>query len=97
MVLFGEVLDGEAAARCGLAWRCVPEEQLLAEAHRMAERAAAAPRELLRRTKDTLRRMPDLATHAEAVDHELAVQLWSTQQPEFAERLAEMSRKIKGG
>jgi enoyl-CoA hydratase len=97
MVLCGEVLDGEAAERCGLVWRCVPEEHLLAEAGRLAERAAAAPRELLRRTKDTLRRVAGMATHDEAVDHELGVQLWSTQQSEFAERLSAMSRKIRGG
>src|SRR5579872_5041398 len=41
MVLFGEVFDGETAARCGLAWRCVPEEELLTAAGAMAARAAS--------------------------------------------------------
>ncbi len=33
-VLFGEVLDGEAAERCGLAWRCVDDDALLADGDR---------------------------------------------------------------
>lgn len=94
MVLFGEVLDGEAAAKVGLVWRCVPEGELLAAARAIAAKAASAPRELSRRTKSTLTRMPTVATHAEAVDAELEVQVWSVGQPAFAERLEEMRRRI---
>ena len=94
MVLFGEILDGERAAEVGLAWRCVAEEELLAESTRLASKAAAAPTELARRTKQTLRRMPAVATHDEAVDLELEVQVWSVGQPAFAERLADMRRRI---
>lgn len=94
MVLFGEVLDGEAAAKVGLAWRCVPEGELLAAARAIAAKAASAPRELSRRTKSTLTRMPTVATQAEAVDAELEVQIWSVGQPAFAERLEEMRRRI---
>jgi len=92
-VLFGEALDGNAAARHGVAWRCVAKEELLPTARAMAARAASMPRELSRRTKATLQAMPSVATHAEAVDIELAVQAWSTTQPDFAERLAKFRRK----
>jgi enoyl-CoA hydratase len=94
MVLFGDVLDGDAAAQCGLAWRCVGEDELLPAARTMAGRAAAVPRQLLRRAKETLRRVPHLQSHDDAVDHELEVQMWSMQQPAFRERLSEMSRRI---
>ena len=94
MVLFGEILDGERAAEVGLAWRCVAEEDLLGESIKLASKAAAAPAELVRRTKETLRRMPAVETHDEAVDLELGVQVWSVGQPAFAERLAEMRRRI---
>jgi enoyl-CoA hydratase len=94
MVLFGEVLDGETAERCGLAWRCVAEDELLPAAHALAIRAAAFPRPLVRRAKDTLRQVPRLQSQDEAVDHELEVQLWSMQQPAFRERLEEMSQRI---
>ena len=48
MVLFGERVDGATAERIGLAWRCVPDDQLLDAAKAMAARAVGAPPELLR-------------------------------------------------
>ncbi len=43
LVLSGEVLDGERAAALGLIWKCVPDEELAAEAGRIAEQLAAGP------------------------------------------------------
>src|SRR5436305_6733835 len=53
MVLFGEVLDGEAAARIGLAWKVVDDDALLDSAKELAAKAAAAPRALVKRVKQT--------------------------------------------
>ncbi len=94
MVLFGEVLDGTEAERIGLAWRCVADEQLLDAAHEMAARAAAGPSELVRRTKATLADVAAIDTHEEAVERELEPQVWSINQPEFAERLASLQSRI---
>ena len=44
--LFGETLDGEEAARRQLAWRCVPEADLLETAWQLASRAAGHDRAL---------------------------------------------------
>lgn len=96
MVLFGEVLDGPGAASVGLAWRCVDDGALLDEALALAARAAAVPPELAARTKATLRDVARIGEHAEAVERELITQLWSMDQPEFAERLAAMRRRIGG-
>jgi len=93
-VLFGEVLDGPGAERAGLVWRCVDGESLLAEACTIAGRAAAAPPALARRLKTTLSVMAGVATHEEAVDIELDAQLWSMAQPDFAERVAALQKKI---
>jgi enoyl-CoA hydratase len=93
-VLFGEVLDGEAAERCGLAWRCVDDDELLPAAAELAARAASVPRELARRAKATLAAIPDIATHDAAVDLELEAQVWSLGQPEFAERLNALRQRI---
>jgi enoyl-CoA hydratase len=93
-VLFGEVLDGAAAAACGLAYRCVPDDELLAVAHEMAAKAASAPRELVIRTKATIADMASIATHDAAVERELEPQIWSAQQPWFAERIAALKAKI---
>lgn len=93
-VVFGEILDGAAAAACGLVWRCVDDDELLPVARAMASRAASAPRELLIEVKRTIREMPDVDTHPEAVARELVPQLWSTRQSWFAERLAALQSKI---
>ena len=95
-VLFGEVLDGAEAERIGLVWRCVDDDALLPTARELAGRAAAAPRELVIRTKATIAAMATIDDHEAAVERELEPQLWSVSQPEFRERLAAMQAKIKG-
>jgi enoyl-CoA hydratase len=93
MVLFGEVLGGEAAASHGLAWRCVEDDALVDEARAIAGHAAAAPRELVRRAKQTLARMSTIDEHEEAVAIELEVQVWSMKQPDFTERPHKQRRR----
>ena len=95
-VIFGEILNGEEAERIGLVWRCVDDDQLLDTAREMAGRAAAAPRELVIKTKASINDMADISEHDAAVDRELEPQLWSVAQPAFRERLAAMQAKIKG-
>jgi len=86
-VIFGDVLDGEAAERRGLAWRCVDDKSLLEDALAFAAKAASAPPALARRVKQTLRQVATITSPDEAVSVELEAQLWSMQQPDFAERL----------
>jgi enoyl-CoA hydratase len=94
MVLFGEVLDGDEAARRGLAWRCVDPAELLPAAHELAARAAAHPHELLRRTKATIAHLPHVRSSDDAVAHELDPQVWSMRQPAFRELVASMQARI---
>jgi enoyl-CoA hydratase len=77
LVLFGEVLDGPAAARTGLAWRCVPDDALLDTAQELAARLTDVRAELAARTKATLAAMATVDSHDAAVEYELAHQLWS--------------------
>ena len=93
-VLFGEVLDGAEAERVGLVWKCVPDADLLATAQAMAERAASAPHELLGKIKATIADVADIDDHMEAVERELAPQVWSLGQPAFRERVAALQAKI---
>ena len=93
-VVFGQVLDGAEAERVGLVYRCVPEDELLAQAQQFAAGAASAPRQLAIVTKRTIAAMAAVGTHAEAVERELEPQLWSVQQPWFAERLAALKARI---
>ncbi|MEY2432832.1 MAG: hypothetical protein QOC92_2557 [Acidimicrobiaceae bacterium] len=93
-VVFGEILNGEEAERVGLVWKCVDDDQLLDVAREMAGRAAAAPRELVMKTKASIQDMADIDDHPAAVARELEPQLWSVKQPAFRERLAAMQAKI---
>jgi enoyl-CoA hydratase len=94
-VVFGEILDGAEAQRVGLAYRCVPDNELMAVAHTMAMRAANVPRELSTLTKRTIQEMANVATHEQAVAKELEPQVWTTRQPWFAERLAALQSRLK--
>ena len=94
-VIFGEILDGHEAQRVGLAYKCVPDADLMTAARVMAVRAASAPRELAIITKRTIQEMANVATHDEAVAKELEPQVWTTRQPWFAERLAALQNRIK--
>ncbi len=93
-VLFGEVLDGAEAERVGLVHRTVTEDELLPLAQEMAARAAAAPHELVARTKATIADMANVVDHDTAVDRELEPQVWSIEQPAFKERVAALQAKI---
>ncbi len=94
MILFGEVLDGAEAARWGLVWACVDDDQLLVAAGELAQRAASVPRALAVELKRSIAAMADIDTHADAVAYELVPQVWSTTQPWFAERLAAIQARI---
>jgi len=87
MVLFGRVLDGEAAERAGLVWQCVEPDALLDVAREIAAGAASAPKELVAATKATLAAMAGVTEHADAVERELTTQVWSIERGWVAEKL----------
>ena len=94
LVLFGQRLDGAAAAAHGLAWACVEDDVLVEEAVAIALRAASAPRDLAVRAKETLRAVGGLHDHADAIDLEIAAQIWSLGEPFFLERLARLRARV---
>lgn len=95
LVVFGEVVDGRRAAEVGLAWSCVPDDELLGAARTLAGRAAAGPPELVRRMKATLQATDAVTTSEEAVDLEVGPQLWSLDQPVFTELLDRLRTQMK--
>ena len=93
-VVFSQVLDGPEAERVGLAYKCVPDDELQSAAHEFARGAATAPRELAILTKRTIQDMADISSHRDAVQREFDPQLWTVQQPWFEERIAALKAKI---
>ena len=94
MVLFGQILDGRQAADAGLAWSCVPDDELLSTARGLAAASATAPRELVGRIKATMTDVRAIDDHTEAVERELDPQVWSINQPAFQEKLAALQQRI---
>lgn len=94
MVLFSDVLGAEEALRHGLVYEVVDDSALPDRSFDLAARAASNPIELTRRAKAELMLPP--AEHTQAVDREIRAQMWSMQQPFFADRLARLQRSISG-
>jgi enoyl-CoA hydratase len=92
--LFGETLDGEEAARRQLAWRCVPEAELLETAWELASTAASRDRALTTRTRRTLDASAAVTQEAEAVALELEPQQWSMGRPEFVAALGRLRSRL---
>jgi enoyl-CoA hydratase len=92
--LFGEALDGKEAARHGLAWRCIPEGELLATAVECASRAARLDRPVVERVRATLDDSAALHRASDAVNLELPAQEWSMGRPEFADALQRLRVRL---
>lgn len=92
LTLFGDAVDAAEAARIGLVHRVV--DDVVASAVELAARAAAAPRDLVRTTKATMRLTAGMTTQAEAVEVEVRAQAESVRSAEFQQRLAELQSKI---
>jgi len=94
LALFGETLEGEEAVRRQLAWRCVPEADLLETAWKLASRAAGHDRALIERTRRTLAESASVVHAADAVSLELEPQQWSMGRPEFLEALGRLRTRL---
>jgi enoyl-CoA hydratase len=92
LTLFGDVLDAAESARVGLVHRVA--DDVVAAAVELAARAAAAPPDLVRTTKATLRLTAGMATQAEALEVEVRAQAASVHSAEFQERLAALQARI---
>src|ERR1700733_4344754 len=95
--LFGETLDGEEAARRQLAWRCVPEAQLLDAAWQLAARAAGHDPALMALTRQTLDDGSTCVRASDAIDLELERQQWSMGRPEFVAGLGRLRARLGRG
>ena len=72
----------------------MPDDKLAGVAREMAAVAAAAPRDLVGRVKQTMVDVRALDDHGAAVERELEPQVWSINQPAFQEKLAALQRRI---
>jgi enoyl-CoA hydratase len=95
MVLFGQILRGDEAERYGLVWKAVDDEQLIDASVEIAARAASGPKELVVEIKRSLHDMRAIDDADAAMERELGPQVWSREQPWFAERLAAIKARVQ--
>jgi len=93
LLLLGKVLDAESAARIGLVNAVHAPNALEDALQAMLARIRNTPRELLRRTKATMR-LAAGQEHDAAYRHETAEQMWSLGQPAFADLVNRLQRKL---
>jgi len=93
-VICGETIDGTDAARLGLAWRCVPRDELLGTAHALAGRAAGRDPALVRRTKATLDASAGIGNADDAIELELDAQRWSMSRPGFRDGVIRLREQL---
>jgi enoyl-CoA hydratase/carnithine racemase len=86
LMLSGERIDAKSAHAMGLAWKVVPEEQLLAEAQSFCEQLSSFPRRGLQDTK-RLVRLIDKAAFEDALKQEAEAVLTAFLDPETAPRM----------
>lgn len=94
MVLFGERLNGQQAADVGIAYKCVADDELLNVAIEYAQKAAAAPKGLVAKTKATFGSLAAVEDSQAAVDLETAPQFWAMQQDEFKQWVSDLKARI---
>jgi enoyl-CoA hydratase len=94
MLLFSQSLSGTEAVAKGLAWQCVGAGDLVSSAIAFTLKIRDLPKELLLRTKQTLRQAGGTNSHKEMLDIETAEQMWSIQQPYARDSIAAMIAKI---
>jgi len=94
MLLFSQSLSGTEAVEKGLAWKSVAADQLLEEAFAFTANIRDLPKELLLRTKQTLRQAGGTNSHKEILDIETTEQIWSINQPYARDSIDAMIEKI---
>jgi enoyl-CoA hydratase len=94
LLLLGQIIHAEEAVATGLALKSVADADVETELAALFAKVARTPRELLLRTKQSMR-LAATQDHRAAFEHETKEQMWSLQQPAFAELLAQLQSKLQ--
>ena len=93
LLLLGQIVRGADAARMGLAGLCVADADLHAAADEALKHLQNTPRELLLRTKQSMR-LSAVESHQKSYQHETAEQMWSLHQPAFTALIEKLQDKL---
>lgn len=93
LLLLGQTLDASAAAGCGLVASAHASGEIEVVLEGLLSKVRRTPRELLVRTKASLR-LAARQEHDAAYRHETAEQMWSLGQPAFTDLVNKLQRKL---
>jgi enoyl-CoA hydratase len=93
LLLLGQIVAGAEAVAIGLAGQCVADAELESAAEDALKNLARTPRELLLRTKQSMR-LAAASNHRQSYQHETAEQMWSLHQPAFIALLEKLQKKL---
>jgi enoyl-CoA hydratase len=93
LLLLGHIVTGTEAAGIGLAAQCVPDAYLEAAGDDALTNLLRTPRELLLRTKQSMR-LAAAGNHRQSYEHETAEQMWSLHQPAFIALVEKLQSKL---
>jgi len=94
MLLFSQSITGQEAVDKGFAWKCVKQDELVKAAFDFTANIRDLPKELLLRTKQTLRQAGGTNEHNDIINLETAQQVWSINQPYAQNAISAMIDKI---
>jgi enoyl-CoA hydratase len=93
LLLLGKIVAGAEAVAIGLAAQCVADTELETAAEDTLRNLLRTPRELLLRTKQSMR-LAAQGTHRQSYEHETAEQMWSLHQPAFIALVEKLQNKL---
>jgi len=95
LLLFGQVVRGAQAVAIGLAAHCTADANVETAADDLLRNLLLTPRELLLRTKQTMR-LSATESHQRSYEHETHEQMWSLHQPAFKQLVEKLQSKLTG-
>lgn len=93
LLLLGQIVHGPEAVQIGLAIQCVQDAELATTAETVLKNMLRTPRELLLRTKQSMR-LAAIESHQKSYEHETDEQLWSLRQPAFLALIKKLQTKL---
>lgn len=93
LLLLGDTVDAKQAEQCGLVASCVAASEIDGATAHLLRKVTRTPRELLLRTKESLR-LAAGQDHDAAFHHETEQQMWSLKQPAFTALVTKLQQTL---
>ncbi|WP_199609412.1 enoyl-CoA hydratase-related protein [Flocculibacter collagenilyticus] len=94
LLLLSNQMSGAEAEKCGLVLKCVSKANFMPEVKLLTNNLTHTPKEVLVRTKRSLRENQKYTSQQDALEAEFSEQMWSLQQPDAHEMISRLKERI---